>query len=60
MLRRFPVSGTYTADQRAIYQLVLNAQKAAERNSKPGMSIRAAGDSAVMRRSSSPAPPPPR
>lgn len=60
MLRRFPVSGTYTADQRAIYQLVLNAQKAAERNSKPGMSIRAAGDSARMRLSSSPAPPPPR
>ncbi|MCZ8205344.1 aminopeptidase P N-terminal domain-containing protein [Gemmatimonas sp.] len=45
--RTIPVSGTYTADQRAIYQLVLDAQKAAERNSKPGMSIRAAADSAV-------------
>ena len=45
--RTIPVSGTYTADQRAIYQLVLDAQKAAERNSKPGMSIRAAADSSV-------------
>ncbi len=45
--RTIPVNGTYTADQRAIYQLVLDAQKAAERNSKPGMSIRAAADSSV-------------
>ena len=45
--RTIPVSGAYTADQRAIYQLVLDAQKAAERNSKPGMSIRAAADSSV-------------
>jgi len=45
--RTIPVSGTYTPAQRALYQLVLDAQKAAERNSKPGMSIRAAADSAV-------------
>lgn len=45
--RTIPVSGTYTPAQRAIYQLVLDAQKAAERNSKPGMSIRAAADSSV-------------
>ena len=36
--RTIPVSGRYTAEQRAIYQLVLDAQKAAERNSRPGMS----------------------
>ena len=41
-----PVSGTYTADQRALYQLVRDAQAAAERNSKPGMSAAAASDSA--------------
>jgi Xaa-Pro aminopeptidase len=43
--RTIPVSGKYTAEQRAIYQLVLEAQKAAERNSKPGMSSVAAQDS---------------
>jgi Xaa-Pro aminopeptidase len=41
------VSGKYTTEQRAIYQLVLDAQKAAERNSKPGMSAVAAQDSAI-------------
>jgi Xaa-Pro aminopeptidase len=45
--RTLPVSGRYTAEQRAIYQLVLDAQKAAERNSKPGMSSIAAADSSV-------------
>ena len=45
--RSIPVSGKYTAEQRAIYQLVLDAQKAAERNSKPGMSSQAAQDSAI-------------
>lgn len=45
--RTIPVSGTYTPDQRAIYQIVRDAQAAAERNSKPGMSIRAAQDSSV-------------
>ncbi|HKH92086.1 MAG TPA: Xaa-Pro aminopeptidase [Gemmatimonadaceae bacterium] len=43
--RSIPVSGKYTPEQRAIYQLVLDAQKAAERNSKPGMSAVAAQDS---------------
>ena len=45
--RTIPVSGRYTAEQRAIYQLVLDAQKAAERNSKPGMSSVAAQDSSI-------------
>jgi Xaa-Pro aminopeptidase len=45
--RTIPVSGKYTAEQRAIYQLVLDAQKAAERNSKPGMSAIAAQDSSI-------------
>ena len=45
--RTIPVSGRYTAEQRAIYQLVLEAQKAAERNSKPGMSAVAAQDSSI-------------
>jgi len=43
--RSLPVSGKYTAEQRAVYQLVLDAQKSAERNSKPGMSAQAASDS---------------
>jgi Xaa-Pro aminopeptidase len=46
--RTIPVSGRYTPAQRALYQLVLDAQKAAERNSEPGMSIRAAADSSVV------------
>jgi Xaa-Pro aminopeptidase len=45
--RTIPVSGTYTAAQRDIYQLVLDAQLAAERNSKPGMLAAAASDSSV-------------
>jgi Xaa-Pro aminopeptidase len=43
--RTIPVSGRYTAEQRAIYQIVLDALKAAERNSKPGMLAAAAQDS---------------
>ena len=43
--RTIPVSGSYTREQRAIYQLVRDAQAAAERNSKPGMSAAAAQDS---------------
>jgi len=43
--RTLPVSGTFTPDQRTIYTLVLDAQKAAERNSRPGMSAPAATDS---------------
>jgi Xaa-Pro aminopeptidase len=45
--RAIPVSGKYTADQKVIYQLVRDAQAAAERNSKPGMSPTAAADSSV-------------
>ena len=43
--RSIPVSGTYSPDQRIMYQLVLDAQLAAERNSKVGMSSIAAQDS---------------
>lgn len=46
--RTIPVSGTYTKEQRQIYQLVRDAQAAAERNSKAGMGIRAATDSSVV------------
>jgi Xaa-Pro aminopeptidase len=46
--RTIPVSGTFTAEQRAIYQLVRDAQAAAERNSKPGMSAQAASDSSIV------------
>lgn len=46
--RTIPVSGRYTKEQRQLYQLVLDAQLAAERNSKPGMAIRAAADSSVV------------
>lgn len=45
--RSIPVSGTYTPEQKQIYQLVLDAQLAAERNSKVGMSAAAATDSSV-------------
>jgi Xaa-Pro aminopeptidase len=43
--RSIPVNGTYSPDQRLMYQLVLDAQLAAERNSKVGMSSIAAQDS---------------
>ncbi|MGH7594689.1 MAG: aminopeptidase P family protein [Gemmatimonadales bacterium] len=46
--RSIPVSGRYSPQQRAIYQLVRDAQAAAERNAKPGMSRRAASDSSVQ------------
>ena len=45
--RTIPVSGKFSPDQRVIYQLVRDAQAAAERNSKPGMSAPAATDSSV-------------
>jgi Xaa-Pro aminopeptidase len=45
--RTIPASGTFSPEQRQLYQLVLDAQLAAERNSKPGMSSRAAQDSSV-------------
>ncbi len=46
--RTIPVSGTFTKEQRQLYQLVRDAQAAAERNSKPGMSSLAAQDSSIM------------
>jgi Xaa-Pro aminopeptidase len=46
--RTIPVSGTFTPEQRAMYQLVRDAQAAAERNSKPGMSSQAASDSSIV------------
>ena len=45
--RTIPVSGTYTPEQRQLYQLVRDAQDIAERFSKPGMKVRAATDSSV-------------
>lgn len=44
--RTIPVNGTFSADQRAIYQIVRDAQAAAERNAKPGMRAQAMSDSA--------------
>jgi Xaa-Pro aminopeptidase len=34
--RTVPVNGSFTSDQRAVYQIVLEAQKAAERTIRPG------------------------
>ncbi|HEY4321037.1 MAG TPA: aminopeptidase P N-terminal domain-containing protein [Gemmatimonadales bacterium] len=48
--RSIPVSGKYTPEQRAIYQLVRNAQAAAERNARPGLPRAAAWDSATALR----------
>jgi len=45
--RTLPVSGTFTDDQRALYQIVRDAEAAAERNSGPGMSMLAAQDSSI-------------
>ncbi|MEP6687927.1 MAG: aminopeptidase P N-terminal domain-containing protein [Gemmatimonadales bacterium] len=44
--RTLPVSGTFTPDQRAIYQIVRDAQAAAERVARPGGSYLAWTDSA--------------
>ena len=45
--RTIPASGTYTAAQRVVYQIVRDAQAAAERNAGPGRSAQAAQDSSV-------------
>jgi Xaa-Pro aminopeptidase len=45
--RTLPVSGTFTPEQRKMYQIVRDAQAAAERNAKPGKSAAAAQDSSV-------------
>ena len=44
--RTVPVSGRFTPEQRAVYQLVRDAQAAAERLAKPGASVAAMGDTA--------------
>ncbi|MGH7665018.1 MAG: aminopeptidase P family protein [Gemmatimonadaceae bacterium] len=44
--RTVPVSGTFTADQRAIYQIVRDAQAAAERQVRPGAPAAGMTDSA--------------
>jgi Xaa-Pro aminopeptidase len=44
--RTAPVSGRWTADQRAIYNIVLEAQQAAERVTRAGVRVQV-GDSAV-------------
>lgn len=46
--RSFPVSGTFTPEQKSIYKIVRDAQAAAERNAKPGKPWKAATDSASM------------
>jgi Xaa-Pro aminopeptidase len=43
--RTLPVSGTFTADQRAIYQIVRDAQAAGERQVRPGTLVRTEVDS---------------
>ncbi len=43
--RTLPVSGTFTPDQRAVYQIVRDAQAAAERQVKPGVPARQEVDS---------------
>ncbi len=45
--RSIPVNGVYSPTQRRIYQLVRDAQAAAERNARPGMSPQAAQDSSL-------------
>lgn len=44
--RSFPISGTFTKEQRDVYQIVRAAQAAAERNAKPGQQWKATSDSA--------------
>lgn len=44
--RTVPANGVYSPEQRQIYQIVRDAQAAAERQAKPGVSVRAMNDSA--------------
>ena len=44
--RTVPIIGTFTPDQRAIYQIVRDAQAAAERQAKPGAKAELMSDSA--------------
>ena len=45
--RTYPVSGKFTERQREIYQIVLDAQKAALARVKPGATIRGRGSSSI-------------
>lgn len=45
--RTVPANGTYSAEQRQVYQLVRDAQAAAERQAKPGARARLMEDSAT-------------
>ncbi len=47
LTRTFPVSGRFTAEQRALYEVVLTAQKAALAECKPGVSLDAPNDLAI-------------
>ena len=44
--RTVPVSGRFSPEQRAVYQLVRDAQAAAERLARPGAGVRELGDTA--------------
>ncbi len=46
--RTIPVDGTYSDEAKDVYRIVLNAQKAAERNIKPGTSRELPNDSAYV------------
>ena len=45
--RTYPVNGRFTPAQREIYQIVRDAQAAAERNARPGLPAQAMSDSAT-------------
>lgn len=47
--RTFPVDGTFTEPQRALYQVVLDAQVAAIEHARPGVTFRSVHDLAVRR-----------
>ena len=44
--RTVPANGRFSAEQREVYQIVRDAQAAAERNARPGVTARAMNDSA--------------
>jgi Xaa-Pro aminopeptidase len=46
--RTLPVDGTYTPEARAVYEVVLESQKAAERQIKPGIARNVPSDSAYV------------